>query len=212
MTVPFADRTDAGRMLVPELRHLCASRAITAPIVLGIPRGGVVVAAPVADALNAPLGVIVVRKVGSPERPEYALGALADGVRVMPAQAHLSPREAQRIARVERREREELARRTRAYVGGARPTPGDDVIVVDDGIATGSTATAAVRALSPAVGRVILAVPVAPAEWEPPPEVEAYVCLRPVEHFGAVGAHYDDFAPTHDAEVIDLLARARGSA
>lgn len=205
MTGPFRTRADAGRLLAPAVQRWCDDHGMSAPVVLGIPRGGVVVAAPVAAALDAPLGVVVVRKLGAPGRPEFAVGAIAEGVRV---DGGLADDDAA-LAAVESAERGELARRTRVYAGGAEVAQGADVVVIDDGIATGSTAVAAVRSLRPRAGRILLAVPVAPASWHPPAEADGFVCLRPIADFWAVGQHYRDFAQTADGEVIELLAAAR---
>jgi putative phosphoribosyl transferase len=206
MRVLFADRTDAGRRLGRAL----ARQDWVAPLVLGLPRGGVPVAAQVARALNAPLDVVVARKIGAPGRPEFGVGAVtAEGPPYYSEAAlaafDLTP---ERLARACERERAEAKRRLAAYRDG-RPEPevaGRDVIVVDDGLATGVTAMAAVRQLSGAL-RVVLAVPVcapeAAAEFEE--MVAGLVALAAPRRFEAVGRWYGDFGQVSDATVLRLL-------
>ncbi len=198
----FADRADAGRRLTRALESWRGTDAV----VLGIPRGGVVVAAEIAHALGLPLGAVVVRKLGDPSHEEYALGAIADGVRLVDARAmrfaHVREDE---LAGVEAREQAELTRREGLFDTGI-DVAGRAVIVVDDGVATGSTATAACRALrARGAETVVLATPVAPASWHPGADVDEYVCLLAPADFWAVGQFYDDFAQTSDEEVIRLL-------
>jgi putative phosphoribosyl transferase len=214
--LPFEDRPAAGRMLAGRLRHLAGEGTL----VLALPRGGVPVGFEVARALEAPLDLVLVRKIGAPGHEELGLGAVVDG-----AQPHLflNP-EVMRSVRPdpgyveaeERRQLAEIERRRRRYRGG-RPPPaiaGRTVIVVDDGIATGGTARAALEALrlqKPA--RLVLAVPVAPADTLATlaPLVDETVCLAAPEPFYAVGAYYREFAQTTDEEVVALLdASARG--
>lgn len=200
----FADRTAAGRELAAALASWRGRDALVA----GIPRGGVVVAAEVARVLSLPLGVVIVRKLGAPGQEEFAVGAIAEDVRVLNAAPRredaVSPA---RLAEVEAAERVELERRGRLF-GAADDVRDRVVIVVDDGIATGATATAACRSLrARGAGRVILAAPVAPAEWEPgPDDVDGYVCPHRMRPFWAVGEFYDDFTQTSDAEVVGLLS------
>jgi putative phosphoribosyl transferase len=205
MSRVFADRADAGRRLAERLEAYAGRDDV---IVLGLPRGGVPVAAQVARALPAPLDVCVVRKLGVPGDRELALGAIAGGGvlvlndRVV-AELHLSD---QAIAAVAEAELAELRRREHAYRGGRPPADvaGRTVIVVDDGLATGATMRAAVRAVRMrAPARVVVAVPVAAAETCAAlgPEVDEVVCaLRPSD-FRSVGGWYDDFSPTTDDEV-----------
>lgn len=202
----FTDRAAAGRELAAELGHWKATDAV----VFGIPRGGVVVAAEVARALGLALDVAIVRKLGAPSREEYAIGAIADGVRIVDDAAlralGVSP---EQLASVEGLERAELARRVRAFPRTAGGIAGRTAIIVDDGIATGATAAAACAALrAEGAQHVVLASPVAPAPWRPDAAVvDEYVCPHRVRDFWAVGQFYDDFTQTPDEEVERLLAR-----
>lgn len=200
----FVDRAAAGR----ELATALAAWHGTDALVAGIPRGGIVVAAEVARALGLPLTAVVVRKLGAPQHEEFAVGAIAEEVRVLTDQATrpgiVTPDE---LASVEAAERTELQRRSRLF-GGGQDVVGRTVIVVDDGVATGATATAACRSLrARGAGQVVLATPVAPADWEPEPgTVDVYVCPHRIRRFWAVGEFYEDFAQTSDAEVVELLS------
>ncbi|WP_221583309.1 phosphoribosyltransferase [Microbacterium sp. G2-8] len=200
----FADRADAGRQLAELLTR--ALDDLGDAIVFGIPRGGIVVAAEVARALDAPLDSAVVRKLGAPMNEEFAIGAIAEGVRVVDSAAarHVGAGPEQ-VAFVEDMERVELARRRSLFERTSGSLAGHTALVVDDGIATGATAMAAcaaVRGRGP--DRVVLAVPVAPAGWRPE-GVDAYACLFPASEFWAVGSFYDDFTQTTDDEVTGLL-------
>jgi putative phosphoribosyl transferase len=207
---PFANRHEAGVALSAEVKRRLPD--LRNPIVLALPRGGVPVAAPVAEALGAPLDVFIVRKLGVPGHEELAMGAIASGgVRVLNQEVlnHL-PISPQSIEAVADREARELERRERAYRGARAPLDvrGRTVIVVDDGLATGSTMRAAVRALramEPAA--IIVAVPVAAVrtcrEFET--ETDAIICLRTPEPFDAVGHWYRDFSQTTDEEVHELM-------
>jgi putative phosphoribosyl transferase len=210
----FADRVDAGRRLARRLEYL-RNRPV---VVLGLPRGGVPVAYEVATALGAPLDVIVVRKLGVPFQPELAMGAIGeDGVRIVDDEvvrtAGVSQEE---MAAVESRERAELERRARLFRAerGRVPLEGRTAVVVDDGIATGSTARAACQ-VARALGatRVVLAVPVGPPGWEARigPDADEFVTLSTPDLFFAIGQFYENFSQTSDEEVIDLLERARDS-
>jgi putative phosphoribosyl transferase len=207
------DRPDAGRLLARELRRYANLPDV---VVLGLPRGGVPVAYEVATALNAPLDVFLVRKLGFPGQEELAIGALASGgLRVlnMPLiETYAIPE--QEIARLVQRERAELERRESAYRAGKPPldVAGKTVILVDDGLATGASMQAAVLALKQArPARVVVAVPVAPAETcEALRSVaDETVCALTPEPFGAVGRWYEDFDQTTDEEVQELLQKAR---
>jgi predicted phosphoribosyltransferase len=208
----FRDRADAGRQLSAHLAHYAGRDDV---IVLALPRGGVPVAYEVATALGAPLDVFLVRKLGVPGHEELAMGAIASGgVRVeneVVVRQLGIPERAIDAAAV--RELQELERREAAYRGD-RPPPdvrGKTAILVDDGLATGSTMRAAVAALrrrGPA--RVVVAVPVGAPETcaEFAEEADEAVCAREPEPFLAVGAWYADFAQTTDEEVRELLERA----
>jgi predicted phosphoribosyltransferase len=208
----FRDRADAGRRLAARLAPY-ADRADL--LVLGLPRGGVPVAFEVARALRAPLDVFVVRKLGAPGHEELAMGAIATGgVRVLNAEVvrALGVDDAM-IDGISAKERKELERRERAYRGD-RPAPrvrGRTVIVIDDGLATGSTMRAAVCALrEQGPARIVVAVPLGAAETcaELRTLADETVCLHTPEPFYAVGLWYDDFSQTTDDEVHDLLTRA----
>lgn len=212
--MPFRDRRDAGRRLAALLGHLASEH----PVVLGLPRGGVPVAFEVARALDAPLDVIVVRKLGLPYQPELAMGAIGeDGVRIvnddLRRRAGVSDAD---LSAVERRERSELERRAERFRSGRGPVAiaGRTVIVVDDGLATGSTALAALQvARAHGASRVVLAVPVAPPETlrEMARHADDVVCVEAPASMMAIGPWYDDFRQTTDEEVVQLLASARGS-
>ena len=184
-------------------------------MVLGLPRGGVPVALEVARALGAPLDVIVVRKLGVPFQPELGMGAIGeDGVRVInPEVVRLAGVSEKELAAVEVRERAELDRRAARYRGGRprQPLDGRAVVVVDDGIATGSTAWAACQvARAQGAAQVVLAVPVAPPGWQDQAKGDAdeLVCVQTPEPFSAIGQFYADFSPTTDDEVVACLQRA----
>jgi putative phosphoribosyl transferase len=209
----FQDRTEAGQLLSEKLAHYANQSKV---IVLGLPRGGVPVAFEVAKALQAPLDVFLVRKLGTPGRCELAMGAIATGgVRVLNEEVVRTlgiPMET--IEAVTKEEKQELKRRALAYRGSeAEPkVRGKTVILIDDGIATGSTVRAAVRALvaqDPA--RLVLAVPIVAASThgELRGEVEEIVALMMPKRFSGVGEWYEDFSQTSDAEVTDLLQRGR---
>ncbi len=209
----FQDRTDAGRRLADRLRHL---RHLLGPdvVVVGLPRGGVPVAYEVAVALDAPLEVIVVRKLGVPFQHELAMGALGeDGTVVLDDRiVRMAAVTADEIGAVEQRERAELDRRVRLLRARHRTVPleGRTVVIVDDGIATGSTARAACAvARAQGAARVVLAVPVAPQDWtrDLAGAADEYLCLDTPAEFFAVGQWYRDFRPTTDDDVVALLAR-----
>ncbi|CUH98860.1 phosphoribosyltransferase [Leisingera aquaemixtae] len=207
----FEDRITAGLQLAERLAEL----EMQDPVVLALPRGGVPVALPIAQKLNAPLDLILIRKIGMPANPELAAGALAEGSKPIFNDALLQamgmkPEDfASQVAEA----RKENAARRASYLQGRDPVDleGRTVIVVDDGIATGATFMAAhfwLKERKPA--EVILAVPVAPPEAvdELRPLVDTVVCLLSPREFWAVGAHYRDFAQTSDDEVTAALAAA----
>lgn len=207
----FTDRTDAGQRLAEALRHLAGEE----PIVLGLPRGGVPVAFQVARALKAPLDVIVVRKLGVPYQRELGFGAIGEGgVRVISDDIVRRGRLDQAdVDSVERAEEAELVRKAHRFREG-RPRlnlEGRTAIVVDDGIATGSTAAAACEVVrAQGAARVVLAVPVAPPDAAERLRTKAdeFVCLSTPFGFAAVGEWYRDFSQTPDDEVVSLLAQA----
>lgn len=210
MTI-FTDRVEAGRMLAERMKAYAMRKDVT---VLGIPRGGIPVAFEIAEALGAPLDVFVARKLGVPGQEELAFGAIASGgVRVLDAEiiGALGISEAD-IEEVTVRERRELERRERLYRGAKAPLDvvGRTVILVDDGIATGSSiraAIAALRHLQPA--RLIVAAPVAPLATcaRLRQEVDDLVCVDTPKSFRAIGEFYEDFSQVTDQEVTGLLRR-----
>lgn len=208
----FRDRADGGRQLAHRLRNYADTPGV---LVLGLPRGGVPVAYEVARALDAPLDVFTVRKLGAPGHEELALGAIATGGVVVWNREVLDevrPTQYQ-LEDIIARERAELERRDVAYRGTRSPPDirGKTVILVDDGLATGASMRAAVRAVrTQQPGRVVLAVPVAAQETceSLRPEVDDIVCAATPQPFIAVGLWYYDFSPTSDDEVRALLERA----
>lgn len=209
----FADRIDAGERLAKGLAHLAGSECV----VLAIPRGGVIVGEVIARELGAPLDVVVPRKIGAPGNPELAIGAVAPGIRVLDPRMVGALGVTDRYLDREIAEQEaEIERRQRAYRGGRLPQPveGRVAIVVDDGVATGSTAVAALRwARARGAERVVLAVPVAPPQSLERLRAEAdeVVVLETPQPFLAVGEWYRDFDQTTDEQVVSALARSAGS-
>lgn len=210
----FMDRHDGGRQLAKALE----GRNLKDPIVLALPRGGVPVAYEIARVLHAPLDLLMVRKIGAPGHPEYGIGGVVDGEN---PQLVLNDEIVQALQPDERylaaemhRQLHEIERRRQAYLGGRKPLPvrGRTVVLVDDGIATGGTMRVAIRALRKAgAERIVVAVPVAPRDTidRIGKEADDVVCLSMPEPFHAVGLHYRDFDQTSDAEVVQLLDRAR---
>jgi putative phosphoribosyl transferase len=205
----FRDRFEAGRQLARALMHLkeCS------PVVVGLARGGVEVASEVAKALNAPLDVLIARKVGAPINPEYGIGAVAPGgVAVFDEDAvnRLGIPE-EELRDITLREVAEVERRLRVYRGDEPlHLEGKCVILVDDGLATGITALAAVRyarSLNPS--KLVFAVPVSSVQGAEmiSPEVDEFLALQTPPAFHAVGAWYEDFSQTTDEEVLDLLGQ-----
>jgi putative phosphoribosyl transferase len=210
----FPNRREAGRRLAVKLAPLRDEH----PVILALPRGGVPVAYEVARLLDAPLDVALVRKLGAPMQPELGIGAVVDGphpqmvlnedvVKLVGADPHYIETEKNQQLR-------EIERRRKLYRGDrpAMEVRGRTVVLVDDGIATGGTVRAVLRALErDGARRRILAVPVAPRETLEAlsPDAEEIVCLATPEPFFAVGAYYGDFTQTTDSEVIELLNEAR---
>lgn len=210
--LPFADRTEAGRLLGRALSHYAGRDDV---LVLALPRGGVPVAFEVIQAIHAPLDLMLVRKLGTPGQEELAMGAIASGgVRILNMDIVNSLGISERtIEEVAARERRELERRQRAY-RGERPPPaveGRCVILIDDGLATGATMRTAIKALrQQKPRRIVVAVPVAPVETVEMlrDEADEVVCLATPEPFFAIGRFYRDFPQTSDEEVKELLSRA----
>jgi len=206
----FQDRKQAGQLLAEEV----ARHGYTNPIVLGLPRGGVPVAAEVARALNAPLDVILVRKIGAPMQPELAVGAVVDGsepeiVRNEDLIRELGLTEEEFLEEA-RRQLQIIEARRKLWVAGRPriPVKGRTAIVVDDGIATGATVRAALHALKRlAPARTVVATPVAPVQAVDAlrDEADEVICLEVPEFFGAIGFFYLNFSQVGDAEVSTIL-------
>ena len=206
----FANRRSAGRQLCGRLQHLREEK----PVVLALPSGGVPVGFEIAEGLDAPLDIVLVRKIGVPWQPELALGAVVNGAdpqtiinRNLAAELAIDE---DYITSETARQLQEIERRRKVYLGNRQSVPlaGRTVIVVDDGIATGSTARTALRAIRNAgAGKIVLAVPVAPKDAldELQTEVDEIICLSTPSPFFAVGAHYAEFGQLVDADVISLL-------
>jgi len=210
--VTFRDREEAGRSLGARVREA----RLDDPVILGLPRGGVVVAAGVADALGAPLDIVVARKLGVPWQPELAFGAVAQGGVVVlredvVAAAGLGPRDIEAAAARESAKLDALAREYRGEVSPAE-VAGRTAVIVDDGLATGATATAAVRSVrARRPARIVVAVPVCASETASDlrREVDDLICLGEYRDFQAVGRYYDEFGSVPDATVRALIARSR---
>jgi putative phosphoribosyl transferase len=212
LAVRFRDRREAGRLLAARLSVYAGRPDV---VVLALPRGGVPVAYEVAHALGAPLDVFLVRKLGMPGHEEFAIGAIASGDVLVLNEETLRDYGVRRdqVEAVVEAEKRELERREHRYRGDRpfRDLAGRTVILIDDGLATGSTMRAAVAALrQERPARVIVAVPTAPAETcdEMRAIVDEMVCLLTPEPFYAVGLWYDDFSQTTDEEVRELLEHA----
>ncbi|MGA7579639.1 MAG: phosphoribosyltransferase [Desulfobaccales bacterium] len=205
--VRFRDRVDAGR----RLAALLAGYQNQDAVVYALPRGGVPVALVIADALNCPLDLIIIRKIGHPWNPEYGLGAIAEDGLLVVQEEELARLDRDWFAAAQQRELKEAARRRQLYLGGRQPlsAAGKIAILVDDGIATGSTMLVAVKKLrreKPA--RMVVAVPVAPKETAQrfAGIVDEFVAVSIPETFwGAIGYYYDDFTQVSDEEVVALL-------
>jgi putative phosphoribosyl transferase len=209
----FADRAAAGRQLATKLAHLKAGQ----PVVLALPRGGVAVGFEIAQALGAPLDIVLVRKIGVPWQPELALGAVTDGASpetfIDEDLAKVLDIPESYVQEEAARQLEEIERRRKSYCAGRPPldVTGRTALVVDDGIATGATMRVALRAVrrrNPA--HLVLAVPVAPPETiaQFRKEADDAICLETPPMLGAIGFYYHDFHQMGDEEVTDLLTRA----
>ncbi len=208
----FQNRTDAGRQLAKALLKYKSQH----PVILALPRGGVPVAAEVAAALDAPLDLVLVRKIGVPTQPELAMGAVTDGGEPAVVRNNdiieLCGISAQEFDAVCQEELAEIERRRKRYIGDRARTEVNEQVamIVDDGIATGATTLAAIRAVRSRKPReLILAVPVAPLDTikKLNPEVDAIVCLETPEELGAIGYFYHDFHQVSDGEVVATLKR-----
>ncbi|MFB9261921.1 phosphoribosyltransferase [Bradyrhizobium erythrophlei] len=208
----FQDRTDAGRKLAKALLNYKSRH----PVILALPRGGVLVAAEVAAELDAPLDLLLVRKIGLPSQPELAMGAMADGEEPTIVRndevIELSGVSEQEFEEVCREEHAELERRRQRYLGdrARSEVKGRVAIIIDDGIATGATTLAAIKAARKREPKeLVLAIPVAPLDTVKRlhPEVDAIVCLDTPQDFGAIGYFYRDFRQINDDEVIAILRR-----
>ena len=214
MVADFKDRVDAGQQLATAVVRL----GLVDPVVLALPRGGVPVAAEVARALHAPLDLLIVRKIGAPGQPELAVAAMAEGepptVVIDERTSQVTEGDHAYIKREVRTQRAEIERRCQAYRRGCArlDVAGKTVVVVDDGIATGTTVRAALKALHRMrPSRVVLAVPVASNDtiYELSKLVDDVVCLSQPGFFGSVGTYYSDFHQVGDDEVIALLDASR---
>ena len=211
MSSIFEDRRDAGRQLADRVAEL----DLDDPVVLGLPRGGVPVAAEIADRLDVPLDVVVVRKVGAPHNPEYGIGAVGEGDVVVLNEGPMRQLGLDREDLQDRieGEQDELLRRLARYRKGRDAVPLDErsVVVVDDGLATGVTATAAAQVLrARGVEHLVLAIPVGPPSnvQRVGTHYDDVVVLQTPDSFRAVGTWYRDFGQTSDDEVVDLLDRS----
>jgi len=210
--MPFIDRTDAGQRLAKALAGYKGQQ----PVVLALPRGGVPVATVIAAALDAPLDLILVRKIGVPFQPELAMGAVVDGGEPVIVRNEdvisLSGVSEQEFNTIRDQQLAEIERRRKLYLGD-RPHPpvaGRTVFVVDDGVATGATTRAALQATRlRKPSKLVLAIPVAPTDTlaKLRGEADEVVCLEDYENFGAIGLFYSDFRQVSDTEVIEILAR-----
>lgn len=206
----FTDRHEAGRALAAEL----ATLQLDHPLILALPRGGVPVGREVATALGAEFDLLLVRKIGAPGHEEYGIGAVAEGAHpqlvVSEAVLGMAATPPGYLEAEQQRQFAEIERRRLLWRGGKPPIPvaGRTCVVVDDGVATGNTARAAIRALHfDAAGKIVLAVPVAPAEVieQLAQEADQLVCLKTPEPFLAVSLHYRQFGQLGDEQVMELL-------
>jgi len=214
--MPFADRRDAGRRLAAVLAKYQGEDAV----VLALPRGGVPVASEIAARLNAPLDLILVRKIGVPTQPELAMGAVVDGLHPLTVRNQEVIEAAgvtqKQFNAIRDHELGEIRRRRIAYLGVRRQSDiaGRVAIVVDDGVATGATAQAALRATKQRnPKKLVLAIPVAPTDTlaELRQEADEIVCLEEYQEFSAIGFYYSNFNQLEDSDVREILARVQGA-
>jgi putative phosphoribosyl transferase len=211
MTMRFKDRQDAGRQLATRLEFLAGKEGL---LVLGIPRGGVVIAVEISMVLQAPLDVFIARKLGAPHNPELAIGAIASSGEVVLDEHLISTLRVSRAyldAEIDRQSAE-IERRSRLYRGTSPPLTlrNKRVVLTDDGVATGATMRAAVQALQATeLASLVVALPVGPPDTiqQLSSMVERLVCLHTPSDFWSVGGFYADFSQTPDSEVIQLLRR-----
>ncbi|MEJ2184085.1 MAG: phosphoribosyltransferase [Nitrospirota bacterium] len=209
----FKNRRDAGRQVAERLRHYKDREDV---LVLGLPRGGAVNAEEIARALHCPMDILIIRKLGFPGQPELAMGAVAETGAVVRNESVIRQGAVteERFQSEVERQKEEIERRKERYRGGQSipDVSGKTVILVDDGVATGSTMKAAIQALREAgPARLVVAVPVSSreAEAEIRPMVDEWLCLETPQWFMAIGGFYDDFAQVSDEEVVEILNRRR---
>ena len=214
MATIYKDRRDAGRQLAEGLTKY---RDRSDVVVLGLPRGGVTVAHEIATALHCQLDILIVRKIGFPGNPEFAVGAVSETGTVILNEGIVSAYGVSRdyLERETVRQQEEIARRTTLYRGGkgVPPLAGKTVILVDDGVATGATVKAAIATLKEErLAKLVVALPVASqhAEQEIAPTVDEWVCPYAPAIFGAVGNFYRDFSQVEDEEVVAMLTGKEG--
>ncbi|HSQ61221.1 MAG TPA: phosphoribosyltransferase family protein [Acidobacteriota bacterium] len=208
----FANRAEAGRLLAERLAHLRGTEVV----VFALPRGGVATAAEIARFLDAPLDLVIARKIGHPRSPEYAIAAIAEDGHMIGSEEELAMADPNWLDREKERQRAEARRRREAYLGARAPLPveGKTAILVDDGVVTGLTLRVGIKELRHRrPKRLIVAVPVIPGSTaelvrEEAGELVALEIPEDRRYLGAVGAYYDDFAPVEDAEVVALLARS----
>ena len=212
----FHDRRDAGTQLANRLKHYKDMKGV---LTLALPRGGVVTGFEIARALNVPLDVLIVRKIGFPFQPELAIGAVSETGTVVLNEPILSTYHIPKdyIEDEISRQKEEIARRVKLYrMGkGIKDLEGKTIILVDDGVATGATMKAAITTLKrEKIEKLVVALPVAPPEVadELKDMVDEFICIKTPSYFMAVGSHYIDFSQISDAEVVEILQESLAEA
>jgi len=203
----FLNRTEAGKRLAEKLKQYADEDVI----IYGLPRGGAVVAREVADELNSPLSLIIVRKIGHPANPEYGIGAITDDGHIAVSEAAVSYLGQDWFEEEAEKQRKEALRRKELYKIPEIETKGKIAIIIDDGLATGMTMLAAIKSLKEkGVKKIIAAVPVSPEDTAEliKKEVDELIVLATPEPFGAVGMHYKDFAQISDEDVVKIIKYA----